>query len=67
MALRARALTAGNLENLVGNENPVGKQFIQPAAAHRPQRAALGDIRNVKETSEPHAAQHDLSLIQYGI
>lgn len=48
MALRARALTAGNLENLVGNENPVGKQFIQPAAAHRPQRAALGDIRNVK-------------------
>jgi len=62
MALRARAHTIANLDNLLGNENKVapGKQFVKPNQPAKPTRAALGDIRNkARNASAPTDQKKD--------
>lgn len=47
MALRARATTVSDMENMTGMENPnlAGKRYVAPNQA-KAARAALGDVRN---------------------
>jgi hypothetical protein len=52
MALRARATTVSDMENLAGMENPnlAGKRYVAPNQA-KTTRAALGDVRNKQTRS----------------
>jgi len=52
MALRARATTVSDMENMTGMENPnlAGKRYVAPNQA-KAARAALGDVRNKQARS----------------